>query len=137
MGEPHEQDEAGSASTSSLLPDGGDGRVPLEVDGAPDLDALEARSSFATFRIETFPAGMRFATWLRAAHMTGEQLAFLDEVLQTFAENGRIGGRTGIGHGMLTLDLRTKTVLPQHLPDWRAPLLERREEVLEVLRGLS
>lgn len=113
-------------------------RVPLDTStGEVDLAAVDPGSDFTLFRVETFPAGMRFSSWLRAHHLTGHQLAFLADLLSTFTAHGTLGGRAAIGHGLMRVDLEPRPGLPEDLPDWRAPLQQRREEVLEALRMLT
>lgn len=88
------------------------------------------------FHIETFPAGTTFTTWLRLRRPTPMQAAFFADVLTAFAADGRLGGRVGIGHGRITLQLD-----PAHLPpvevDWRQDLTDRRAEVFAALTSLT
>ena len=134
------QDESTAPAMSTLGPTA----VPLSpANGEVDLGGLDALpeatdpSGFTLFRVETFPAGSVFSSWLRAHHLTGEQLSFLREVLATFAEHGTIGGRGAIGHGALRLELDATPSLEQDLPDWRPRLLERRAEVIDAIRMLT
>lgn len=127
------QDDAGTPQSAALMTS----RVPLTDTGEPDHAALEATSSFALFRIETFPAGSRFTGWIKANHITAMQLAFLLDLLDRFTTHGRVGGRAGIGHGRLSTDLHCQSELPAQLPDWRAELTTHREDALTVLRSLA
>lgn len=89
------------------------------------------------FRLETFPAGTRFQTWLRLERPTEQELAFMVEVLDRFAESGRLGGRTGMGMGLVQLALESEPAVQRNaLVDWRAELVEHRDDALEVLDGL-
>ena len=102
--------------------------------GADDSD----RSMLMMYRIETFPAGTRFATWIRLAHATDLEAAFFADVLDTFRATARLGGRAAIGHGTIHLDLDpTPADDPRDRIDWRAHLVEHRAEALTALEALS
>jgi hypothetical protein len=88
------------------------------------------------FRLETFPAGTVFSAGVSLRRPSLLDLAFFVEVLTRFAEDGHLGGRVGIGHGRVRLDLRCNTELPP-LPDWRAVLKQRRDEALAAIEELA
>lgn len=120
--------------------------TPLHPDGQVDehaLTALDERSlagaGSIVYRVETFPAGTTFSTWLRLERVTPLVLAFFTDVLTEFEARGRVGGRVAIGHGQVRTSWECATrpeQLPE-LPDWRAHLLAHRGEVLEVIRALG
>lgn len=124
--------------------------VPLAPGGRPDLDQLPTAaledstdptdpiSTPMLFRIETFPAGTRFASWIRLERASDLQVAFFADVLTDFLTHGRIGGRAGIGHGVITADLtRTDHPHPATPVDWRTHLSEHRDEALAALKALT
>lgn len=104
-----------------------------------ELDVDEhGRSLLMMYRIETFPAGTRFATWLRLTHATDLEAAFFADVLDTYRTNARLGGRAAIGHGTIHLDLEpTSTTDPRTQVNWRAHLTEHRDEALTALEALA
>lgn len=108
--------------------------LPMITDegGQPVVDETPG---LMTFRVETFPAGTRFHTWLRLRRPTPVELSFFTEVLQHWATNGRLGGRTAIGHGMVQAELRPDRDAVDAV-DWRAQVQSTRGEVLEVLESL-
>lgn len=102
--------------------------------GLDDTD----RSLLMMYRIETFPAGTRFATWLRLAHATDLEAAFFADVLDTYRATARLGGRAAIGHGTIRLDLEsTPAADPRAQVDWRAQLTAHRDEALAALEALA
>jgi hypothetical protein len=107
----------------------------------PPGDQDEADSQLMMYRVETFPAGTRFAAWLRLVRATPLETAFFGEVLAGFQEHGRIGGRAGTGHGLVSADLHRDppfAASPEPaLPDWRAVLTARRAEVIGALATLT
>lgn len=119
-------DESATAATAALLP-------PPEAE-QPE-DALEAAGS-VVYGIETFPAGATFSTWLSLERVHPVAAAFFTEVLTTWSTTGRLGGRGASGHGRVTTNL-TCIGADQDLPDWRAHLVEHREEILDVIRSLA
>lgn len=119
--------------------------MPMTPDGDVDRDALlsmtkaEARDDLdgqMVFRLETLPAGTTLSTWLRLAHVTPMHLSFFVDVLASFSTHARVGGRAALGHGLVDVDLTPDTDL-EDLPDWRTPLLERRDEVMTALSTLA
>jgi hypothetical protein len=90
------------------------------------------------YRIETFPAGTQFASWLRLDRASDLEVAFFTDVLNAFCRGGRLGGRLGVGHGMVHTEL-TRTVLagdPADI-DWRATVLDRRDDAMTALQALT
>lgn len=128
------QDEASNPAVAALP-----SRVPLTGEADVDVAAIgqDEDSTFTFFRVETFPAGMQFTSWVRAHHLTGEQLAFLRDLLDAFTHHGSVGGRAAIGHGLLSTDLSPTPDLPEDLPDWRARLRGERDAVLQAMRMLT
>lgn len=117
--------------------------MPMTTDGDVDREALlsiaGARDDLdgqMVFRLETLPAGTTLSTWLRLAHVTPLHLSFFVDVLASFSAHARVGGRAALGHGLVDVDLTPDTDLDD-LPDWRTPLLERRDEVMAALSTLA
>lgn len=118
-------------------------RVPLTGDGSVDAAALARTSATGDggpmlYRVETFPAGTKFSTWLRLERAEDLAHAFVVDVVEAFARSGRLGGRRGIGHGVIEADWRVVSS-PAAPPavDWRDVLRARRDEVLAVLDALD
>jgi len=116
--------------------------VPLDGQGGVDLEALAALDSQSwsdsgpmIYRIETFPAGTKFSTWLRLERTSELAAAFFGDVLQEWTRRGRIGGRSAIGHGDFTADWTPDVPVPDM--DWRAELTTRRDDALEAIRALA
>ena len=88
------------------------------------------------YRLETFPAGTTFSTWLRLVRATELEHAFFCDVLASFARDGSLGGRAATGHGRVSVDLRA---CPDLAPvvDWRSYLAERRDDALLALQALT
>ena len=89
------------------------------------------------FHIETFPAGTMFSTWIRLRRPSPLEMAFFLEVLDNFRDEGRLGGRVGIGHGQVRASLTADATTPQDLPDWRTVVDQNRDEILNALQGLA
>ena len=89
------------------------------------------------FHIETFPAGTMFSTWIRLRRPSPLEMAFFLEVLDNFRDDGRLGGRVGIGHGQVRVSLSADATTPQDLPDWRTVVDQNRAEILNALQGLA
>lgn len=104
--------------------------------GCPEVTPGPGKSQQMLFNIETFPIGTRFSTWIRLRRPTDLELAFFTEVLATFTADARIGGRIGIGHGQLHVNLSPTTDHPAPTADWRAHLCDRRAEILAALGTL-
>lgn len=121
--------------------------VPIGADGSLEPRAVLDSSTGSTgtsgamlYRIETFPAGTRFDTWVQLLRADPIASDFVHDVLQTFTAGGRLGGRRGIGHGRFTADWTITTSPPSETgadgTDWREQLLGHREEILELLAAL-
>lgn len=132
-------DEGASSGFHELLPEIA---VPLDGDGAVDLEALESSARTAwletgpmIYRVETFPAGTAFSMWLRLERTSDLAASFFADVLTEWMRRGRIGGRRAIGHGEFTADLTADRDVPA--VDWREELTSRRDEVLDAIRALA
>lgn len=134
-------DDAATADVATLT------ATPLLADGQVDDVALAglgeqpglAGAGSIVYRVETFPAGTIFSTWLRLERVPPVTLSFFTDVLAEFDTRGRIGGRVAIGHGQVRAAWKV-TTRPENLPslpDWRAHLLEHRSEVIDVIQGLG
>lgn len=116
--------------------------IPVGRSGLPELDDLSAPGHSTTilmqYRNETFPAGTRFATWLRLERATPVQVSFFTEILQAFQVDGRLGGRAATGHGQVAVDL-TRTVIcgVDEQADWRDHLNQNRNDALLALKDLT
>ena len=122
--------------------------VPIRADGSLEARAVldsptgsTGASGAMLYRIETFPAGTRFDTWVQLLRADPIASDFVHDVLQTFTSGGRLGGRRGIGHGRFTADWTITTSPPSQAgaadgTDWREQLLGHREEILELLAAL-
>lgn len=86
------------------------------------------------FRVETFPAGTTFATWLALIRPTDLEAAFFADVLAAFAQHGQLGGRSAMGLGQVRLDAHPSAPIPHE--DWRGWLADHRTEAIEALKEL-
>jgi hypothetical protein len=116
--------------------------VPLTADGLPDLDRLagpEPGSRLMMYRIETFPAGTTFSTWLRLTRASAVEASFFTDVLGEFQRAGRLGGRAAIGHGQVSVNLTASPARgwQEPLPDWRPAVSGRRAEAIAALQALT
>lgn len=107
--------------------------VPLDGSGRPLLEDLAGEQLL--FRVETFPAGTRFAVTVQLAHASEMEAAFFADVLAAYGKDGRLGGRVGIGHGQVRLDLEADQPVPD--VDWRRRLLGHPEQVAAALAALT
>lgn len=117
-----------------------DALAELTPSAAADAQDPTTRSLLMLYRIETFPAGTQFATWLRLGHATDLEAAFFADVLEAYTANARLGGRGAIGHGTIRLDLTTSAAGeedPRDRVDWRAHLREHREDAMTALGTLA
>lgn len=118
-------------------------RIPVDEAGEPRLEQLPADADvddlamLMVYRVETFPAGTKFSTWLRLDRASDLEVAFFTDVLTEFSRDGRLGGRAAIGHGRTRVDL-SRTVLAGEptQADWRTHLLTHRDDALAALDGL-
>lgn len=89
------------------------------------------------FRVETFPAGTVFDSWLRLERASPVEVGFFADVLAEFSRAGRLGGRLAAGHGLVRVDLEPDMDLAVAAGTWRKQLVGRRAEAMEALRGLT
>lgn len=91
------------------------------------------------YAVETFPAGTKFASYLRLTRASDHQISFFTDVLHAFATFAQLGGRRAIGHGRCLLDTRDELVAGSHddTHDWRTVAHERRSDVIEALAALA
>ena len=82
--------------------------VGVDPTGAPRLEDLDdlapdgsGTAQLMLHRVETFPAGTRFGTWLRLDRASDLEATFFTDVLAAFVADGRLDGRAGIGHGQV------------------------------------
>lgn len=87
------------------------------------------------YRIETYPAGTTFSTWLSLTRPTDIELAYFADILDTFTTSGALGGRKAIGLGRVRPDLTCTTTIPDI--DWRAQVAASRDEALAALQELA
>lgn len=92
------------------------------------------------FRIETFPAGTRFSSWIRLERATDLEVAFTRDVLARYGDHAILGGRAAIGHGRVSLDLTDELVAgakPDPKVSWRTFVDDHRSEILTALDRLT
>ena len=99
-------------------------------------DGPDAGDQQMLYRLETFPAGTTFSTWLRLVRASELEHAFFCDVLAGFAHGSSLGGRAATGHGLVRVDL---SACPDHTPvvDWRSHLADRRDDALLALQALT
>ena len=114
----------------------GDAGIELHFDDQGRPDPVLRGSNQMLFHLETFPAGTVFSTWLRLRRPSPLEAAFFVDVLQAFVDEGRLGGRVGIGHGMVRTVVAADHPPAEHV-DWRGFVTERRSEILSALGGLA
>jgi len=88
------------------------------------------------FELETFPAGTVFSTGVQLRGPSALELSFFHDVLAEFAARGHLGGRVGVGHGRVRVDLVCNRDLAE-LVDWRHTVGARRDEAIEALEDLG
>ncbi|WP_435083717.1 RAMP superfamily CRISPR-associated protein [Gordonia hongkongensis] len=118
-----------STSHSNDLPDTG-----ATVDG-------ETGEGFSPIRLdtETLIAGTRLSGQIRLAHATPTEYGLLTDILEYFATNGHLGGRTAAGHGRIHATL-TQAVTAGTVPndvDWRTAVAVGRDAAITVLSSLN
>jgi len=90
------------------------------------------------FSVETLPAGTRLQTWARLANATPVQATFFRDILNQFATNGHLGGRSAAGHGTVTAQLAMTTLRGEFAEsDWAAELAQHRDDTLAALSRLG
>lgn len=112
-------------------------------------DHDDASSPLGSFGVETLPAGTRLQTWVRLTNATPTQAAFLAEVLEVFAHDGHLGGRTAAGHGRITatltakpppgkpVDATTEAFVAGARADWRTDTAAHRADAIAALCNLT
>jgi hypothetical protein len=129
------QDDADGHDFVDVAADAG---IPAEENGAGRVRARSADTSQMLFHIETFPAGTVFTTWLRLRWPTPLEAAFLADILRTFGQDGRLGGRVGMGHGQVRVNLTCAQDAPTGAgADWRTFVTEHRAEIIDALQDLT
>ncbi|MFV8169792.1 RAMP superfamily CRISPR-associated protein [Mycobacterium sp. DBP42] len=107
---------------------------------APHTDSNDKTSPLGQYGMETLPAGTRLQTEVTINNATPSQLAFLRDILDTFALRGHLGGRIAAGHGRVTATV-SATVESGEMPgadvDWAADLATHRDEAIQVLSELT
>lgn len=119
--------------------------TPTGPDGQPDLGQLPAGdepsgSMLMMYRLETFPAGTVFSTWLRLTRASPLEAAFFTDVLGCFQAVGRLGGRAATGHGLIKADLTLAAAgatAAGPLPDWCGYVAAHRAGALSALQDLA
>ena len=90
------------------------------------------------YRVETFPAGTTFSSWLQLTRATPLEVAFFTDVLHAFTQQGRLGGRAATGHGKVICDLQVTSPAGTGEPaDWRGHLTAHRAGALAALQALT
>jgi len=89
------------------------------------------------YRVETFPAGTTFSSWLTLTRPTDLEISFFTDVLDQFRTHGTLGGRKAIGLGRVRLDLTTPTLTPSPAINWRTHLEEHRTDAIAALEDLT
>jgi hypothetical protein len=91
------------------------------------------------YRVETFPAGTTFRTWLRLTRASPMEASFFTDLLDRFRRAGALGGRSAIGHGQISAEFTPDpgATPPDDLPDWKSALAARRDEAIDALQALT
>jgi len=105
--------------------------------GGEPAEESDRAAQLMQFRVETFPAGTVFDSWLRLERASPVEVGFFADVLAEFAQTGRLGGRLAAGHGLVRVDLKPDMDLAVAAGTWRKQLVGRRAEAMEALRGLT
>jgi hypothetical protein len=132
-------DETADAAFTAMTPtlDLAADTTHTEPETPPSVTSA-GRTGPLVFSVETFPAGTRFACWVRIERATDLQVAFLTDVLDVFARHGTVGGRGSIGHGQVSVDWdRVEHPRPAAPVDWRAHLHRNRAEALTAIGQLT
>jgi len=110
------------------------------IDQAPGTDNSQTTSPLGRFGVETLPAGTWLQTYVRITNATALQVAFLRDVLDTFARRGHLGGRIAAGHGTITATTAhtvERGTLPKKSVNWEADLKTHRDEALAALAKIT
>lgn len=129
------QDDTNNHDFAGVVPTAGDGAALLFDDQGRPAPVVRG-SNQMLFHLETFPAGTVFSTWLRLRQPTPLETAFFLDILQAFSDDGRLGGRVAIGHGMIRTALHPDRS-PERHPDWRGFVEEHRVEIVDALGTLA
>ncbi|MDN5797471.1 MAG: RAMP superfamily CRISPR-associated protein [Intrasporangium sp.] len=130
------QDDSSTHDFAQVLAVPPTAHLTFDASGSPEIHEHPSSSQQMLFNIETFPTGTTFATWIRLRRPTDLELAFFTDLLEAFTADARIGGRIGIGHGQIRVDLQTSADRAAPLVDWRAHARDHRDEILQSLGGL-
>jgi len=106
----------------------------------PCMDNDDDSSPLGRFTVETLPAGTLLQTSVRMANATAHQVAFVRDVLETFADSGHLGGRSAAGHGAITATINPKVKrgqYPTKRVNWRAELTKHRDDAIEALCAIT
>lgn len=118
-----------------------DDHRPTTTHAPARKDSNENTSPLGRFEVETLPAGALLQTWVRLANATDHQVAFLHDVLHTFARRGHLGGRIAAGHGSITATFSNidaeRGQLPDHTVNWEADLTAHRAEAISALTKIT
>lgn len=131
------QDDADGHDFVGVVAAGEPQAAELRFDNTGRPDPVVRGGNQMLFHVETFPAGTVFTSWVRLRRPSPLELAFFLDVLDTFHADGRLGGRVGIGHGQVGVDLTADTAPAPDLPDWRAVVQQNRADILTALEGLA
>lgn len=102
---------------------------------APSLVDDTSGTQPMRYGIETFPAGTRFDLRLQLHRPSLLEAAFFTDLITSYATNATIGGRLGIGHGRLHLDITPHPTPPTM--DWRAHLHHHRNDAIDALKAIQ
>lgn len=111
--------------------------VKIDPEGFPEQETSDTQQ-LMLYRIETFPAGTIFSTWIQLDRASDLEISFFKEVLEAFATRGHIGGRNGRGMGQVTSTLEP-AVLSGSTDEtsWRWYVAHHREEAMAALEYLK
>lgn len=101
-------------------------------------DTAPGSSMLMLYRLETFPAGTRFSTWLRLNRATPLEVSFFEDVLAHYTQFSLLGGRIGRGHGRVIVDF-TRHIVDgvTTSADWVSHVRDNRAEALQALTFLT
>lgn len=107
----------------------------LDESGAP---RPEPAARQMLFQVETLPAGTRFIGWVQLRRPTELELSLVTDILATFSIRGTLGGRLGIGHGEVIVDVDPGEGSPVGDAQlWREHASSHRAEILAALEQLT
>lgn len=106
-----------------------------DADNPAAADGDDGGSLLMRYEVETLVPGTRLESWAALDRGSALDHAFAADVLGEFVSRGWLGGRVGIGHGLV--DTVITPPAPQGVEvDWRAELAGRREEIVGMLAAL-